>query len=142
MVRKQKGWKQTVKKCNLCHSIVNDENECHICHNTLTYEPKCESETEQFVWNRYLLIYITKNVWFSVICCVIGLLKIMIARPHISALLLSAVACALISLIVSIFQRIFCKTMTWKYSEDYVPFKIGMWKYLLGGISILIFILL
>lgn len=131
-----------MKKCPTCQMIVDAENECPFCATTLTYEPMCEAKTEHLVWNKYLLIYIVKNVWFSAICCVVGLLKIIIAKPQISALLLCAGACAVISLIASISQRKFSEAMTWKYNEDYVPFKIGIWKYLLGVISILFFILL
>lgn len=131
-----------MKKCPTCQMIVDADNECPFCATTLTYEPKCEAERERLVWNKYLLIYIVKNTWFSLICCIVGLLKLLIARPQISVLLFSAGTCAIISLIASIFQRNFCKTMTWKYSEEYLPFKIGIWKYLLGGISIILFIFL
>lgn len=131
-----------MKKCPTCRMIVDAENECPFCATTLTYEPKCEAESERLVWNKYLLIYIAKNIWFSLICCIVGLVKILVARPQMSILLFSAGACAVISLITSIFQRNFCKTMTWKYSEEYMPFKIGIWKYFLGGISIILFIFL
>lgn len=131
-----------MKKCPTCQMIVDADNECPFCATTLTYEPKCEAESERLVWNKYLLIYIAKNTWFSLICCIVGLLKLLIARPQISVLLFSAGTCAIISLIASIFQRNFCKTMTWKYSEEYLPFKIGILKYLLGGISIILFIFL
>ena len=129
-----------MKKCNICHAIVDDENECPVCQNTLTYEPVCHETEEHFVWNKYYVAYLAKNTWFSLICCMVGLLKVIIARPQFNALLFTAGACAIISLIVSIFQRILCKTMTWKYSKEYVPFKLGIWKYLLGGISMLFFI--
>ena len=128
-----------MKKCNVCHSIVNDEIECHICHNTLTYEPACLETEEHFVWNKYYVAYLAKNIWFSLICCTVGLLKVLMAQPQPNALLFAAGACALISLTVSVFQRTLSKTMTWKYSEEYVPFKLGIWKYLLGGVAILFF---
>ena len=128
-----------MKKCNLCHAIVDEENECPVCHNTLTYEPACHATKEYFVWNRYYVAYLAKNVWFSLICCTVGLLKVLMAQPQPNALLFAAGACALISLTVSVFQRTLSKTMTWKYSEEYVPFKLGIWKYLLGGVAILFF---
>lgn len=130
-----------MKKCSVCHSIVSDENECHVCHNSLTYEPTYPATEERYSWNKYLATYIAKNIWFSVVCCITGLLKLLIERPPVSELLFGAGACAVISLIISVFQRSFCRTMTWKYSEEYVPFKLGIWKYLLGGISIILFIL-
>ena len=131
-----------MKRCPTCKMIVDADNECPFCATTLTYEPQCEAVSEHLVWNKYLFFSIVKNTGFSVICCVVGLLKVFIARPQTSALLFTAGACAVISLIVSIFQRNLCKTMTWKYSEEYIPFKIGIWKYLLGVLSIILFIFL
>ena len=96
-----------MKKCNLCHSVVNDKDECHICHNTLTYEPECHLAINKFV---------------------------------LSEVLIAAIICALTSLAVSIFQGGLKKAITWKYSETYAPFKISIWKYLLGAISVLFFI--
>ena len=45
----------------------------------------------------------------------------------------------LYSLGVSVFQVGLEKAITQKYSASYAPFKIGLWKYLLGAISMLLF---
>lgn len=45
----------------------------------------------------------------------------------------------LYSLGVSVFQGGLEKAITQKYSESYAPFKIGLWKYLFGAISMLLF---
>lgn len=129
-----------MKKCNLCQSIVNAEEECPICHNTLTYEPTCQETEEHYVWNKYYLLYVLKKIWFSLFCCVFGIIKLVITMPDMNKLLMAAIGCALISLLVSVFQRNLEKSITWKYSEDYAPFKIGVWKYLLGAISLLLFV--
>lgn len=129
-----------MKKCKVCHCTVNDENECHICHNTLTYESTSQETDEHYVLNKYYLIYILKNIWFSVLCCIFGIIKFAVSKPNMSVLLITAFVLALISLVVSVFQSNLEKSITWKYSESYAPFKIGIWKYLLGSISILFFI--
>ena len=128
-----------MKKCNLCKSIVDEENECPICHNSLVYEPLCWEANERFAVNKYLFFYILKNIWFSVLCCIIGLLKIIISRPQGSELLFGAVACAVLSLIFALFQRYLGKLMTWMYNEEYSHFKVVLWKYLLGLASIIFF---
>lgn len=129
-----------MKKCNLCQSIVNAEEECPICHNTLTYEPTCQETEEHYVWNKYYLLYVLKNIWFSLFCCTFGIVKLVITMPDMNELLITAIGCALISLLISVFQRNLEKSIRWKYSEDYAPFKIDIWKYLLGAISILFFV--
>ena len=129
-----------MKKCNLCHSVVNDKDECHICHNTLTYEPECQDSEEHYVWNKYYLVYLIKNIWFSLFCCIFGIVNLAINKFVLSELLIAAIICALISLAVSIFQGGLKKAITWKYADSYAPFKIGLWKYLIGAISVLFFI--
>lgn len=129
-----------MKKCNLCYSVVNDKDECHICHNTLTYEPECQDIEEHYVWNKYYLVYLIKNIWFSLFCCVFGIVNLAINKFVLSEVLIAAIICALISLVASIFQGNLKKAITWKYSESYAPFKIGLWKYLIGAISVLFFI--
>ncbi|MBO5745195.1 MAG: hypothetical protein J6R60_05325, partial [Clostridia bacterium] len=131
-----------LKKCPKCQMIVYAEDECPFCQETLVYEPKSESKRERLILNKYLLLYIAKSAWFSIACCIFGLVRILTAAPQISSLLISAVVCAVISLTVAIFQRSFQRIMTWKYSEDYIPFKIGILKYLLGGISVVLFLFL
>lgn len=129
-----------MKKCNLCHSVVNDKDECHICHNTLTYEPECQDSEEHYVWSKYYLVYLIKNIWLSLFCCVFGIVNLAINKFVLSEVLIAAIICALISLVASIFQGNLEKAITWKYSETYAPFKISIWKYLLGAISVLFFI--
>lgn len=129
-----------MKKCNICQSTVNAETECPICHNTLTYEPKCQDTEERYVWNKYYLIYLLQHIWFSLFCCIFGIVSLSINKFVLSELLIMAIICALISLVASIFQGNLEKSITWKYSESYAPFKIGIWKYLIGVISVVFFI--
>lgn len=126
-----------MKKCNRCHAVVRDEHECPICQSTLTYEPPCNDEKEYFVPNRYYALYTLKNTWFALLCCVWGIMHLCISS--FSTMLFLACAFCLLSLFLSLFQRKIATSITWKYSEDYARFKIGLWKYLFGAISIVLF---
>lgn len=128
-----------MKKCPLCQMTVDAEHECPYCYTTLTYEPFCDEEKEHIVWNRYYFIYLAKNCWFSVLCCMIGIVKFFIDRS-INELFIIAIFLSLLSLLISVFQRSFTKGITWKYSESHAPFKAGMWKYQLGSAAILLFL--
>lgn len=92
-------------------------------------------------WNEYYLAYLIKNTWFSLLCCVFGMITLVINRFALSELLVAAVVCALISFVVSLFQGCLEKAITRKYSKSYAPFKISLWKYLIGANSVLLFIL-
>ena len=129
-----------MKKCPTCKMIVDDKIECPFCETTLTYEPPCDATKEHLLWNKYRVIYIAKNAWFSLACCLIGLLKALIANPSVMPLFLSAWAFAAISLTVSIFHRFLSKILALKYSENYLPFRMGEWKYWSGGLAIILFI--
>ena len=128
-----------MKKCNLCQSTVQAENECPICHNTLTYEPACADTREHYVWSRYLCLFIVKNVWFSVVCCIFGMIRTTLVKPPFRQLLITAAVCALISLTVSVLGQNFERALHWKYTDTYAVLTIGIWKYVLGGISMLLF---
>ena len=131
-----------MRKCPLCQMTVDAKHECPICGTTLTYEPICDADREHLLWNRYRWIYISKCCWFSVLCCLIGLLKIIIARPPIGELSLLAISLSVISLTVSLFQRTVSRLLTWKYSENYASYEIVFFKYVFGGISVILFLLL
>ena len=120
---------------------VDAKNECPICSAALTYEPPCDADREHLLWNRYRLIYIAKCAWFSVLCCIVGLLKTIIARPPIHQLLVMAAALAAVSLTVSLFQRTVSRILMWKYSENYASYEIAVFKYVFGGISVILFLL-
>lgn len=121
---------------------VDAKDECPICAATLTYEPVCDAEREHLLWNRYRWLYIAKCAWFSCLCCLLGLLKIIIARPQIHRLFWFAAALAVVSLTVSLFQRKIFRLLTWKYSENYAAYEIAVFKYGFGSIAVILFLLL
>ena len=131
-----------MRKCPVCQMTVDAKNECPICSATLTYEPVCDVEREHLLWNRYRWLYILKCAWFSMLCCIVDLLKIVIARPQINQLFWIAVTLAAVSLTVSLFQRKIFRLLTWKYSENYASYEIAIFKYIFGGISVILLLLL
>ena len=76
------------------------------------------------------------------LCCIVDLLKIVIARPQINQLFWIAVTLAAVSLTVSLFQRKIFRLLTWKYSEIYASYEIAIFKYIFGGISVILLLLL
>ena len=130
-----------MKQCPVCKSIVDSESECPICGNTITYEPPVMADKELIPWNKNTVLYYLKNTWFSVLSCLTGAFICIMATPKMDYLFFLAVFCAIVSLFVSFFHRKLAKYMTWKYSEEYVPYKLGLLKYTTGGIAILFFML-
>lgn len=127
-----------MKKCPICKMIVEAENECPYCQTTLTYEETIESEREHIVYNKYFFLCMIKRVWFSVACSVFCIIRVIIQHATISPLLLCMAGLCVVSLIVSIFQRGLEKTIQWKYSQNYSTYKVQLWKYLFGGVAILL----
>ena len=128
-----------MKKCPTCKMTVNADNECPFCGATLTYEQTCDADREHTVWNRYYLGYLAKTIWFSVICCIFGSVKLIVARPPMSELLITAIVFALLSLLISCLQRPLMRGK-WIYKESYVPVQIALWKYGFGLLSVIFFL--
>ena len=129
-----------MKKCPICRMTVDADNECPFCGTSLTYEPVCDAEREHIVWNKYYLKYMAKSIWFAVLCCMVGAVKIIVARPPMSELLVTAILLALFSLFISCFQRSWVTKMKWKYSKAYLSFLIPLWKYGFGALSVIFFL--
>ena len=130
-----------MKKCPHCNMTVDAKSECPICRTTLTYEPYCTDDHEHLIWNKHLLLYLAKNIWFSVLCYIVGTVKYFMTSTDPSILFLYAAILALISLLTSIFHRPYSKILAWKYSDNYIPVIIAFQKYVFGGLSIIFFIL-
>lgn len=118
---------------------MRDEHECPICQSTLTYEPLCADETEHLVLNRYYLLYTVKNAWFSLLCCIWGIIRLFTAP--FSPLWVPACILCLLCLLISVFQWQIASGFTHKYSEEYAPFKVGLIKFSSGAISALLFLI-
>ena len=128
-----------MKKCPTCQMTVNNDNECPFCGTTLTYEPFCNTEKEHILWNKYYIIYFAKNIWFSVICCLFGIIKLIITQPMTSKLLIASIVCALFSFFISCFQRQLLQKK-WIYNEEFMEIQIRLWKYGAGLLSVIFFL--
>lgn len=129
-----------MKKCPTCNMTVADDNECPFCGESIVYELVCDADREQIVWNKYFFKYTVKNIWFSVICCLVGVIKIIVARPPMSELLIAAIVCAIFSLAVSCFGRSWMVNLSWKYTKSYSMFQLSLWKYGFGLLSVIFFL--
>lgn len=129
-----------MKKCPTCKITVADDNECPFCGESIVYEPVCDADRAQIVWNKYFFKYTVKNIWFSVICCLVGVIKIIVARPLMSELLITAIICAIFSLAVSCFGRSWMVNLSWKYTKSYSTFQLSLWKYGFGLLSVIFFL--
>ena len=118
---------------------VDVDNECPFCGTSLTYEPNCDAAREKIVWNKYYLLYMAKNIWFSLLCSLIGVVRLMIVRPPMSELLVVAIVCVFVSLLIALFQRPLSKS-NWVYKESYIPIILASWKYGAGLLAVLFFL--
>ena len=118
---------------------VDVDNECPFCGTSLTYEPNCDAAREKIVWNKYYLLYMAKNIWFSLLCSLIGVVRLMIVRPTMSERLVVAIVCVFVSLLIALFQRPLSKG-NWVYKESYIPIILASWKYGAGLLAVLFFL--
>ena len=128
-----------MKNCPICQMTVDVDNECPFCGTSLTYEPNCDAAREKIVWNKYYVLYMAKNIWFSLLCSLIGVVRLMIVRPPMSELLVVAIVCVFVSLLIALFQRPLSKG-NWVYKESYIPIILASWKYGAGLLAVLFFL--
>ena len=131
-----------MKKCPVCKSIVSADSECPICQTTITYEPPVMEEKERIGWNKHSCLYLLKNMWFSLLCCIIVTVVYLASKPEIDYLFCMAIFCAVISLCASIFHRKLASYMKRRYTDEYIAFKISQLKYFIGGIAIFLFVVI
>ena len=137
-----------MKQCPRCKSIVDEKSECPICYTTITYEDEIASAKEKFEWNRYVIIYFVKQMWISVLCCIVGVVKIcfnIIQRNDFTVdILLTGILLALASLGIALFQRRMAlfRWSRWKYTKEYAEQRLILYKYLFAILAIFLFIIL
>ncbi len=137
-----------MKQCPKCNSIVDEKSECPICFTTITYEDEIVSVTEKYEWNRYVIVYFIKQMWISVLCCIIGIVKIFVSSVQWNELVLdirlSAILLALASLGIALFQRklALSRWSRWKYTKKYAEQRLIVYKYLFAILSIILFLIL
>ena len=137
-----------MKQCPRCQSIVDEKSECPICYTTITYENEIASASEKFICNRYVVIYFIKQMWISVLCCMVGVVKLCFSTVEWDEIVLdirlSAILLALASLGIALFQRKLALSQwsRWKYTKKYAEQRLILYKYLFAILSIFLFIIL
>ena len=137
-----------MKQCPRCKAIINEKSECPICHTTITYEDEITLAKEKFVCNRYVVIYFVKQMWISVLCCIIGVVKVCFSSVEwneiVFDLRVSAILLALASLGIALFQRklALSRWSRYKYTKEYAEQRLIVYKYLFAVLAIFLFIIL
>ena len=126
-----------VKVCPTCKMTVKDEGECRFCHTSITYEPDVYSDREHYIFNKYLLLYLLKRHWFSLLCLITVLLRLIYTKPAFNAdfFLILFFICG--SVVTSFLQEKIILRIQWKYSERYATLIVTSGKYLSGTIGVL-----
>ncbi len=126
-----------MKKCPNCEMIVDADNECPFCYTTITYEPIVNADSEKYVYNEYFIWYLIKQSWFSLLCLIFVVFKILCVQMRSIPLCIFSVLLAVLSLVYSIYQRKITKYLQWKYSKEYSKFKSSEAKIMLGILAVL-----
>ena len=108
-----------MKVCPKCHMTVDAQGECPFCYTTLTYEPTVHSDKERYVLNKYLLLYLLKQSWFSLLCLIVVALKVALTQRAFTTYHLLPLLFLVVSLQFSILGRSIARDIQWKYSESY-----------------------
>ncbi len=119
-----------MKQCPHCRMTVDATDACPICLTTLTYEPTVSAEREKLVFNRFLLLYLLRHMWFSLLCTLAVLIRLLFVQPTTMQLYRCGAVLLILSLITALFERKFVQWSQWKYSEKYAHYSVGMTKYL------------
>ncbi|MBE6560378.1 MAG: hypothetical protein E7662_04575 [Ruminococcaceae bacterium] len=125
-----------MKQCPHCRMTVDASDECPICFTSLTYESSVPAAREKLVWNRYLLLHLLRHMWFSLLCTVAVLIRLLIVQPVLTQLYLYGAVLLILSLITALFERRFVKWSQWKYNERYAYFSVGLTKYFAAIIGV------
>ena len=126
-----------MKICPRCKMRIDAENECPMCHTTITYEPKVCEQKEKYIFNKYFVLNLIKNSWYSILCFIIVLIRFLI-KPHVSEHLAYITLLLCISIFASLFQRKFSKYLQRKYSSDHSEYAVNYTKIISGGLAVLL----
>lgn len=108
-----------MKVCPVCKMTVMGDTECPICRTTLTFEPEVDAEREKYIFNKYLVIYMLKNCWFSLLCLIIVAIRFIVVSPEFHPFYLLIWAFSILAVVEGVFHRQLSTFLQWKYSEEY-----------------------
>lgn len=117
---------------------VDAEDECPFCHASLVYVDKVDAPREHIVLGKYFWLYFAKHTWFAVVCAAIWLYRAFSVKPEWTKIPICMAVFGMLSLLISIFERRFARSLQWKYTQEYAINKTALWKYLFGSIAVLL----
>ena len=126
-----------MKKCPVCKMMVDAENECPICNNTITYEPLVDAQKENLKFNKYLLLYLLKHSWLSLICLITVIIRLIITKPNFDMYSFLIILFTLCSIIISLIERKTVKYALAKYSFEYSVYAVYTVKALFGILAVI-----
>ena len=126
-----------MKKCPDCKMIVDADNECPFCYATLTYQPTCNSDKEKYVFNKYFIWYLIKKSWFSILCLIAMVSRLIYIRDEVDYFIIYPILCICISMIYSLFGRKIAKFIQWKYSQEYSETRVILIKVAFGIVAVI-----
>lgn len=127
-----------MKKCPTCGSTVQAENECPICAASLTYESSVAGEKEKLVLGKYFALYLLKNTWFSLVCLIVAVFRMIIAAPSLNVTLGLSILFASLSLVIALFQRSLIRLYQRFLTERYAIFRVTFRKIIFGLIAVVL----
>lgn len=125
-----------MKKCPNCEMVVNADNECPFCYTILTYESNVSSDKEKYVLNKYFIWHLIKQSWFSALCLIAVVLRLIYIRNTLDYFLIYPIVFICFSLVFSFFGRNITKSVQWKYSKGYSEFRTNAIKVLTGILAV------
>ena len=126
-----------MKKCPNCKMVVDADGECPFCYTTITYEPIVNNDKEKYVFNKYFIWHLIKQSWFSMLCFIVVVLRLIFVKTEFDYFMLYPIAFISVSLVFSFLGRKITKFMQWKYSEGYSEFRTAGIKVFAGIFAVL-----
>ncbi len=133
-----------MKQCPCCRSIVDAKNECPICGDTLTYIDPHPAHRERIAANRYAVRYYAGKCWLVCLLAAAVVILLLTAEQPDPAMTAGALVCCAGGLLLSIFARQIERRWSRRlhsrdyHTEEYRKLSLGMERYLLMGIALLL----
>jgi len=149
-----------MKECPVCHAVMEEEERCPVCGQFILYEPPSGAHKESLARNGCTYRYLARKLWLPVLS-LIAVIVIMAVRWPLEPLIKQiahtvdghtfystvrntseqylwlSLLLAVLSLIISVFERAAARWLEWKYSREYARIQAAAAKYILGGTALL-----
>ncbi len=125
-----------MKQCPKCRSIVDDNDICPICKTSLIYEPSAHTDEEQIVFSRYYAVYLLKTLWFSVLCFLLCVIRVIGWHAELGAFCMPILLFSVLSFVLGATRRR-APTFTGAfYTKEGYRFLMVLFQYLSAGMAV------